>query len=144
MVEKIKLPYNPKMKKCYNLVRKETPDLYREFNDKLLAAANGAGPADLRFLKIPEIAAQIWKNFLSHDTAHHSKVVMSSWECCLGDLADALLQKAIPEITGSSDPQDVRSARLKALLSIVKNDLYDTPTNPGMVLDLTMALNSLG
>jgi hypothetical protein len=144
MVRRIKLPNNPKMKGCYDLVRKQTPDLSREFNGKLLAAANGTEPADVRFRKMPEIAAQIWKNFLSQDAAHNSRVVMSSWRCCLGDLADALLQKAIAEITSSDEPKDIKRARLEALLSIAKTDLYDTPTNPGMVLELTMALNNLG
>jgi hypothetical protein len=142
MADVISVPYG-NVQVCYDIIQEETPGLWHAFQEQLLATANEAESAEVRIAQVVDRQKDVWQQFLDRDSEGKSMVVLGSWVCCIGDLAEALLDAAIVEITTSTDTVARKRERLEALLALVRQDLAEAPNSPSMTLALHAALLGL-
>lgn len=93
--EMIALPFNGSMEQCYTLIKKENPAFWSTAESKLFHVIKEDQNAKKSLKFLVKKSKKIWKEFLKESDNLDSWVIKSSWDCCIADAAQAILNACI-------------------------------------------------
>lgn len=144
-ITQIDLPYNQSMASCYDLVKSETPELWQAFEDNVILQLDSTTSLLEQLTHVKESSEDTWTTFLSNDQERKSRVVISSWNCSLGDLVEAIIARALPALTEDQTEEGTESKTelLTSAQDFVKEAFPSVPNSLMINFKFQAALNNL-
>lgn len=136
----IRVPYT-NVQTCHDGLQKSVPPLWEAFDKQLVPAANRAGERLARLDAVLQLRERAWENYLT--SGGNPRVAESYWNCCVADLAEALVDAELDAVNGSTEPPNAKRATLIRLKEAVVQKLAWSPRLTAMKLSIDVALGQV-
>lgn len=122
---------------CHEELRRVAPSLWAAFQGQV-KVANGGDTALARLDQVLALRDKAWEAYLVG--GGNPRLTESTWDCCVGDLAEAVVDEEVAAVGASTEPPERKRQRLAALRELVERRLDWTDRAVGMKLTLDIAL----
>jgi len=126
----ISIPYT-NVAGAHETLQQEAPDLFAALQ-ALLEVARGEGMPAARLQRVVEASAGAWGRYV--EAGGNPRVAEWAWVCAVADLAEALVDDAIPTLDAAAEPD--RKAELEAMKVIVDTTFAGAPNHLSMQMSL--------
>jgi hypothetical protein len=136
----IRVPYT-NVQTCHDGLKKSAPALWDAFEVQLVQAANRPGARLARLDEVLHLREQAWETYLTG--GGNPRVAESYWNCCVADLAEALVDAELDAVSKSADPPDAKHVSLAELKAAVGQKLTWSPRLTAMNLAIDVAISQV-
>lgn len=140
MTTEIKVPHT-NVQSCHDGLKKSVPSLWDAFDQQLVPAANRTADWSVRLDEVLQLRARAWESYLTG--GGNPRVAESYWNCCVADLAEALVDAELAAVGSSTAPADARRAELIKLKETVAQKLAWSPRLTAMQLAVDVAIGDV-
>jgi hypothetical protein len=136
----IRVPHT-NVQTCHDGLKRSVPALWDAFETQLVPAANRPGARLARLDEVLHLRERAWETYLTGGGS--PRVAESYWNCCVADLAEALVDAELDAVSKSAEPPDAKHARLTELKAAVGQKLTWSPRLTAMNLAIDVAIGQL-
>lgn len=130
----IELPFKQSMVQCYKLIQEENPAFWQNADQNLFSVIKEDQHAKKSLKFLVKTSKKIWKEFLESDKKMNSWVIKSSWDCCVADAAEAILDACIENPTVHE--KNYSKEELEKLMKYIRKHFKDAPN--GLMMNLIL------
>jgi hypothetical protein len=136
----IRVPHT-NVQTCHDGLKKSVPTLWEAFETQLVQAANQAGARLTRLDEVLHLRERAWESYLTGGGS--PRVAESYWNCCVADLAEALVDAELDAVSKSAEPPDAKRVSLADLKAAVGQKLAWSPRLTAMNLAIDVAISQV-